>query len=88
MWSVLKNWIKQRHANEPVVDGCGIYQDTFPIIGREDEKAIRPLPHPRTDPGLYERPGGRRDADRGSGVGLHSEAAMPARRNPFPLSSL
>ena len=33
------------------------------------QKAIRSLPHPRLDPGLYERPGGRGYGDSGGGVG-------------------
>ena len=49
-------------------DDAGYILSTFPIVRRQDEAAVRPLPHPRPHPRLHERP--RRRRHRNGGVSL------------------
>ena len=49
-------------------EDAGYVLDTFPIVRRQDEAQLRPLPHPRPHPRLHERPLRRRRGDSGGGV--------------------
>ena len=50
-------------------DDAGYVLDTFPIVRREDEKSLRPLPHTGHDSGLHERPDSGRYGDEGGSIG-------------------
>ena len=61
-------------------EDAGYVLDTFPIVRRQDEARIRPLPHQGDDPGLHERLSrwGYRDA-RGCLIRIESIADLPTK---------